>query len=352
MKKLYFILILSFLIACFSSCSTHVDLYADYKDVPIVYAMLNYQADTNYVKIIRAFCGTNDHPIDATEVALIADSNNYPGKLDARIVELQNTSGNHYEPTGRVLELDTMTLHDKEEGAFYAPDQKIYFTSEKLQTNSDGNKYKYRLVVVKPDGDTLTAQTSMVGNEEFRIMTGSVNFQVATTDALGQIMFRADGAAALYEVTIQFNYLEQLAGQAMKRKNVSRSFGIRTLNGFKKLEGSTNTYFLEYGENWLFVALKEAIGSDTIVNPNHPNVVRYIDDFVITISAAGEDLYYYYVSSEAQENSLGGLVSPCSNIEGGFGLFSSRTTIKKEAKLSAFTKIDLFGMDAWGFKEQ
>lgn len=352
MKIVYFILILSFLIACFSSCSTRVDLYADYNDVPIVYAMLNSRADTNYVKIIRAFCGTNEHPIDASEVALIADSSNYPGKLDAKLVELRNTSGNHYEPTGRVLELDTITIHDKEEGSFYAPDQKLYYTSEKLQTGSDGNKYKYRLVVVKPDGDTLTAQTSMVGNEEFRIVTGSVNFQMAPTQELEKIMFRADGVAALYEISMQFNYREQLAGQAMRRKNVSRSFGVRTLGTFKKLEGTTNSYFLEYSENWLFLALKDAIGSDTVVNPNHPNVVRYIDKFIITISAAGEDLYYYYVSSEAQENSLGGLVSPCSNVEGGFGLFSSRTTIKKEARLSACTQIDLFSIDAWGFKEQ
>ena len=340
--------------AYFSSCSTRVDLYADYKDVPIVYAMLDAQADTNYVKITRAFCGTNDNPIDATEVALIADSSNYPGKLDARLFELQNTFGHHYESTGRVIELDTLTLHNKEEGAFYAPEQKIYYTTEKLNSNDNGNKCKYRLVVVKPDGDSLTAETGMVGDEDFRIVTGVVNFQMATTEDLEDIMFRADGVAALYEITMRFNYREQLAGQAMKRKKVSRSFGTRALGSYKKLEGSTNTFFLDYSVNWLVVALKEAIGSDTVVNPNHPNVTRYIDDFVISISAAGEDLYYYYVSNEAHENSLGGWVSPlpCSNIEGGFGLFSSRTTIEREAQLSAATKIDLFGMFAWGFKEQ
>lgn len=349
---MYFILILSFLIACFSSCSTRVDLYADYNDVPIVYAMLNSRADTNYVKIIRAFCGTNEHPIDASEVALIADSNSYPGKLDARIVEFRSTYGNNYMPTGRVIELDTVTIHNKETGTFYAPDQKLYYTSEKLQNNTDSNKYKYRLVVVKPDGDSLTAETCMVGDEDFSIMTSTMHFQEATTDELGVIMFRADGVAALYEVTMQFNYHEQLAGQAMKQKNVRRSFGVRALSNYKKLEGSENSYFLEYSKNWLFIELKEAIGSDTIVNPNHPNVIRYIDNFVISISAAGDELYYYYVSCDAQENNLGGVVSPISNVEGGLGLFSSRTTIQREARLSLYTKIDLMGMNSWGFVEQ
>ena len=125
MKLSYFILIFALFIAVFASCNTDVDLYADYKDVPIIYAMLDSRADTNYVKITRAFCGTNDNPINANEVALIYDSSNYPEKLDVRFIELKSTYGNKYEPTGRVLILDTLTIHDKEDGVFYSPDQVV-----------------------------------------------------------------------------------------------------------------------------------------------------------------------------------------------------------------------------------
>ena len=352
MKNVRFILVLIAFIAAFNSCSTDVELYADYKDVPIIYAMLNPKSDTNFVKITRAFCGTNDELIDATEVALIADSSNYPGKLDARIIELKSTYGSSYEPTGRVFVLDTLTVHDKEEGTFYAPDQRVYYTTGHLYAGTNGNKYKYRLVVVKPDGDTLTAQTSMVGNEEFTIITGGLSFQQAPTDVLGKIMFRADGMASLYEVGIQFNYYEQLAGQELRHKNVKRSFGTRTIDGYERVEGTENTYYLEYSVNWLFNALANAIGGDTVVNPNHPNVVRYIDNLVISISAAGEDLFYYYAANQSQQNSPVGFVSVYSNIDGGYGLFSSRTTIQKETRLSTSTKRDLFGISSWGFIEQ
>lgn len=350
MKTYYFIPIFTLFIAVFASCSTNVDLYAEYKDVPIIYAMLNPRADTNYVKITRAFCGTNDDPINANEVALIYDSSNYPGKLDARIIELKNTHGGPYEPTGRVMVLDTMMIHDKEVGTFYAPDQVVYYTTERLNANSAANSYKYRLVVVKPDGDTLTAQTSMVGNEEFSIGTSGVTFQMAQTNAVGKILFRADGAGSLYEVGFQFNYREQLAGQEMKRKNVSRAFGVRTLDQFIQLEG--NSYYLEYSQNWLFNTLARAIGGDTIVDPNHPNVVRYVDDFVISISAAGEELTYYFLANQEQENNPIGFISIYSNIDGGFGLFSSRTTIKKEVRLSKNTRAELYGKTSWGFQEQ
>ena len=352
MKNIRFILIISLFITIFDSCSTDVDLYAEYKDVPIVYAMLNPKSDTNYVKITRAFCGTNDNFINANNVALIADSSNYPGKLDVRIVELKKAHGDLYEATGRVIVLDTITLHDKEEGTFYSPDQTFYYTTEPFNTGMDGGKYKYRLIVVKPNGDSLTAQTNMVGNGEFAIMTSGVSFQMAETEQVRKIMFRADDFASLYEVSMQFNYREQKPGQGMKKKSVSRTFGTRTIKEFTKLEGSENSYYLEYSANWLFNALSNAISGDTITNPNHPNVVRYIDDFVISISAAGDELTYYYIANLAQASSPMTLFTNYTNIKGGYGLFSSRTQIERTVSLSANTIRELFGMTSWGFKEQ
>ena len=80
MKHFHIIPVVVLFIVVFASCSTDVEIYADYKDVAIIYGMLNHRADTNYVKITRAFCGTNDNPINAREVALISDSSNYPDK--------------------------------------------------------------------------------------------------------------------------------------------------------------------------------------------------------------------------------------------------------------------------------
>lgn len=334
------------------SCSTKVDLYADYKDVAVIYALIDPQADTNFVKIIRAFCGSNDNPIDANEVALIADSSNYPGKLETRFIELKSTNGGPYEPTNREFFLDTMTIHNKELGTFYAPDQKLYYTTERFNTNKDGKKYKYKLVAVKPDGDTLTAQTSMVGSQEFRILSSSMAFQLAPSDAVGKITFKADGAASLYDVRIQFDYREQHAGHAATRKNVHRSFGVKPIDEFTRVEGTSDCYYLEYSVNWLFNALENAIGGDTVVNVNHPNVVRHMDGVVVSISAGGHDLYYYYLANQAQLNSPYSLISTYTNINGGTGLFSSRSILEKPLSLSASTKRDLFSKSAWGFREE
>ena len=81
MKKLFFALSLLACVTLFNACSTDVELYADYKDIPVIYGLIDVTSDTNYVRINRAFSSSNDHPINANEVAMIADSCNYPGKL-------------------------------------------------------------------------------------------------------------------------------------------------------------------------------------------------------------------------------------------------------------------------------
>ena len=55
MKKNITLLLLVGCMTTFFSCSTDVELYADYKDVPVVYGIINILADTNYVKITKAF---------------------------------------------------------------------------------------------------------------------------------------------------------------------------------------------------------------------------------------------------------------------------------------------------------
>ena len=115
------------LMAFFASCSTDVNIYADYKEFPIVYGVLDVNADTNFIKITRSFYVQGD----PYESALNPDSSNYSGKLDARIVEYCNGD------SVREFILDTITIRDKSEGLFYAPLQKMYYTTERLPMKTD-----------------------------------------------------------------------------------------------------------------------------------------------------------------------------------------------------------------------
>ena len=351
MKKLFYSLSLLAVMAFFNACTTDVELYADYKDIPVIYGLLDASQDTNFIRINRAFSGSNDHPINASEVALIADSSTYPGKLTAYIAEYKAVFGGNYTPTGDTMWLDTITIHDKEGGVFYSPSQKAYFSPDKwiFDNNSSTSKYRYKLVVFK-ENDTVTAETGLVGGQEFKILTTSLHFSANPSDNTKKVKFTYADNAVFYDVQMVFYYKESLNGGPLVDKQVSFSTGAINIDN---LGTENQSLYITYLENTLFNALTEAIGADTVLYPAHPNVVRYFDDLhpmKILISAGGDELYNYI-----QVNSQSGFsqtVPDYTNINGGYGVFSSRVHLEQFVSISAGTKRDLYGKEAWGFVQQ
>src|SRR6188768_905082 len=124
------LLYLSIAIATLAGCSTELDINAPYKDITVVYGLLNMRDSVHYVKINKAFLGEGD----AYVYAQIPDSNEWEdGAITtARMHRLEN--GERTE----AFELTPTTITDREPGIFYSPNQKVYtfretFTDEILQ---------------------------------------------------------------------------------------------------------------------------------------------------------------------------------------------------------------------------
>jgi hypothetical protein len=348
MKKLFLSLSLLAGLVFFNACTTDVELYSEYKDIPIIYGLLDASQDTNFIRINRAFSGDNDHPINAANVALIADSCNYPGKLRAYIVKYKKGYGGQYLSTGDTLELDTITIHDKEEGIFYSPNQKVYWTNQHLDVNTETAKYRYKIFVYK-DNDTITSETNIVGGDGFKIITENLGFMAEENDNSGKIKFTLADNAVFYDAKMVFYYKESVNGGPLTDKQVSYSFGVKIIEDLG--QENERIYYVSYGMNTLFNLLEDAIGGDTVINENHPNVFRYFDEkpMKIFLSAGGDELYNYI-----QINSQTGYaqtIPDYTNINGGYGVLSSRINKIKEVSISATTQRDLYGKP-WGFVQQ
>jgi hypothetical protein len=346
MRRLFPSLFFLLLVLGFTACSTDVELYADYKDIPIVYGLIDVTQDTNYIRINRAFSGSNESSVNANEVALIEDSCNYPGKLDAKIYRYKCVFGNNFvidtlTDDHGVNVLDTMTLHNKQEGVFYAPDQKVYYTTDKnfFKVNTANARYKYKLVVLKQQ-DTISAETSLVGGENFRIVTSMVGF-APNSQNFSKVKFVGAENALVYEVRMVFNYKEKIHNGPMTDKQVSWSLGTVNVNDLDIENGS---YSMNYSQTALFTQLASKIGGDTI------NAERYIGDFNIIVAAGGEE-FYNYIQVNAPNGGFNQTVPEYTNVHGGFGVFSSRINIMKTVQLNARTQTELIGMN-WGFKQQ
>lgn len=319
----------------FYACSTDIDLYADYKEIPIIYGILDAHADTNYVKITRLMSVEGDAYLTATN----PDSSYYPGKLDVRIVEYCNGD------SLREIVLDTITLHNKQQGIFYAPDQKLYYTTERLNLNTSKDHYSYCLKVVLPDR-TLVSETKMVGSNHFNVQSLGMNFSKEYFGTNRPFLFRPATNAGIYHVAIKFTYLEQRTPDG---DSVPRTMTWDKGNYYERdliyhmMEGC---YVFSYRPEEFYSHLREHIGGDTT-----EGVRRFITDYPVevTIDAGGEELsQYIYLNDPYNGVPLGD--NDLALIQGGYGVFSSRMTVKHGLRLGGETVPELMERTNWGFK--
>lgn len=337
--KYRFIIGFLFMATVMTSCSPEVDLYADYKDIPIVYGILDSKADTTFIKITHIM----HDPGNALSAATDSSMSDYPGKLDVRLTEFCNGD------SVRQLILDTITVHDKQQGTFYAPTQKLYYTTERIPQNTETEHYRYRLYIQLPER-SLTADALLVGDEQFYIRSSTADFSNGQVDASPmreRIYFIPAENAEIYEISMAFTYLER---RTFTSDSVPHTLQW-SLGTFYRTELQNQTqggaYYVEYLSSDIFHALSEDIGTDTIV----PGLRRYITDnpLKITITAGGNYLSRYYYITHLASQVMNG-ENAYSLIDGGYGVFSSKTTITRELRLAGTTVPDIVSISRWGFK--
>lgn len=338
MKKAFLLLCLPFALFL-ASCSTDINIYADFKEVPVVYGLLDANADTNYIKITRAFYAQGD----AYQSAINPDSCNYPGKLDVRIIEYCNGD------SVREIIFDTITLHNKEQGVFYAPDQKLYYTTEPLNRNTKSNKYSYRLKAVLPDR-ILTSKTDIVGNSGFDVQSLGVDFSKEYFGIAKPFLFRPAINATFYDVSMAFTFKEQRTPDS---DSVPRTmiWKVNTYTDdflFNNMDVNYgDCYVFKYQPEVFYERLSEFIGGDTAIVGLH----RFITDYPIEviIAAGGEELQRYIYTNDATYGFIEGN-NEFTLIDGGYGVFSSRMTVRTPVRLAGETVPELVRMSNWGFK--
>ena len=138
-----------------NSCKEDIDLVAGYKETAVVYGILDQSEKIHYVKIQRAFIG----PGNSLDIAKIADSN-YFENVEAQVVEYVNEVA-----TKTWFLKDTLLENKNTDGAFFAPQQKLYYFTDAEQGALNVNAV-YKLTVVANKGlsneFTVTGETGLV----------------------------------------------------------------------------------------------------------------------------------------------------------------------------------------------
>lgn len=156
MKKLFVALSVS--LALFSSCSTDFDIIGPYKDNTIVFGLLDKNESIHFIKVNKSFLGTGN----AYDYAAIKDSSEYA--LVSGNVEAWNSG-----TLVASYPLQDTTITNRDSGAFYYPEQTMYYFIATLNQN-----YEYRLNLNINDGaKEVSGSTKLVYDFPLNTLTGN-----------------------------------------------------------------------------------------------------------------------------------------------------------------------------------
>ncbi|MEI6433280.1 MAG: hypothetical protein WCP32_00445 [Bacteroidota bacterium] len=320
MRAIRFIAFLVLLLTVFISCNKDLNVNADWKDVTVVYGLLDQKADTTFIKITKAFLG----PGDAMQFAKIPDSSNYPDKLEVRLDEYQDTS------LIRSIPLDTVTIHNKLAGdsIFYFPDQLMYFTTARLNEN-----YIYKIFIKnKKTGKEITAQTGLVHEFDIDKPASQASFPPGNSF---EVVWKQAKEGKRYQLLIRFFYNEYMV--VAPKIGIKKSFDWIVFNDIKSPDNpSTLPFDLDFPSDAFYSAVGSKIDTSSLVD--HRTALYC--DFIFSVAAADMNTYM-----EVTEPTLS-LVQEkptFTNITNGIGLFSSRFNKQQSDTLwvSQITKDEL-----------
>lgn len=332
--KTRFLLLLGTLTLLLNSCSTDVDIYADAEDIPVIYGLLNCNADTNFIRITRVVHASDNPLLDAANPSL----SEYPGKLDVRLTEFRN------DDSIRQIVLDTITLHNKQPGIFYSPNQKVYYTTEPLEINNGKNQYRYKLTIVFPDR-VLTTEAKIVGTNNFGPKSLALNFATSVIGTRRPFHFHPALNASVYRVDMSFTYHERRTPLSDTIPHTMKWHVGTFFESDLGVASEDDKIFYYYPADF-YGALEDFIGGDTTV----PGLKRFLSEYpaTVTITAGGDNLreYLYYLNMVNQANPND---TDFTTIPGAKGVFSSIMTKTLRMRLADTTVPDLIAEEKWGF---
>lgn len=278
----------------FNGCKTDFEVVAPYKEIPVVYGLLNASDSLQYIRIQKAFLGEGN----ALNMAQNPDSIYYP---DILLVKLDE-----YNSNGAFIRTINLIRDEapKEPGVFSSATHYLYRTQgEKIFT-----QYRYQLVITNTvTGKVYTSQTEVVDNltvlkpTPFPAQINWLGFPYA-------IEYSPFDEGYLYQLIIRFYYTERnVTTNETKLKYLDWKFPERTRN-------EPSAFTIGNSEFFIFVASQ--------LDPD-PAVKRHAVEFEFFFHVAGKS-FSEYMQVNTPPTGVNQEIPLFSNINGGLGIFSSR----------------------------
>jgi predicted protein tyrosine phosphatase len=315
----------------FSGCSTDLDPNADYKEITVLYSILNPADKIHYVKVTKAFQNNN---ADARYIAAnIPDSTYYGTEMVVKLQKLKADSSVLAEyPLTRI---DTT---GKEPGTFFSGSQILYRTNSLtldenatyrvVATNTRTGNVAQSATELLREGNFCIFQVSTSPTTAFRSCYTETNKSSYDADKKGNaIKYNPPANAYIYSVRIDFNFTETTNGIA-QNKQVSWYVRSNTLIAPNTTDPDAPIIF-QIDDNSFYSNVLNLINTDN----DNASTTRTAGNILTTVTAGTKTLATYY-----QVNNAFSVFSQTrpefDNVNNGTGLVASRRQKIAAATLS------------------
>lgn len=316
MKHLASYIILFATIFLFASCEVEFSPNDNWREIPVVYCVLDQDEDTTFVRLQRCFLGEGDQRLFFSN----PDSLYYPqGAVKVQMEEWSLTSSGEVSGSSpkRVFDFDYIETVDKESGDFYSGVTPLYVCNTAGQLDSS---CLYRLNVIK------TATGNVIAKGETRLVYGQMNlvhpnntqsfqFSGSTKDCLME--WSPLHQARQYQPIVRFKYRDFVINYDHTPIDTTILYHHIDVPGNTVKSSLTETSLSTRMEmNYFLLTIRNNI--EDVTTPK--NIIDTVDIFVVSCT---EPLAAYLYAN----NPAGGISQEpfeYTNIEGGLGVFAAR----------------------------
>ena len=301
-KNLAFIV---FSIVVFSSCKNDLNIQAPYKDISVVYGLMDQNDPIHYIRINKAFEGVGN----AYTMAQQYDSIYYPvGAISAVLQDSDPVA----DVVVKTIPLDTTTTVPLPAGIFPTK-QLLYYTKAKFNPND-----YYNLIVTNAKtGKKLHGSTPLLQDLGFATPTNlairTQPFFFGSNPYATSINWQSTSTAVIYQLVINFYYDNKVgSGPAVLQPPLQLVFAQQTAPS--NIGGYPMTYSVSCQQLFALItaSLQPQVG-----------VTRHADSVAIIFTTGTDDLNTYVLLSQPPAG-INQDVPSFTDVVNGVGLYTAR----------------------------
>lgn len=314
-------LFLTFNLFLHYSCNNDLDINADWKDVTVIFGLLNQNDSIHYIRVSKAFLGDGD----AMTFAQVYDSLYYESDIEVKLEEYLNGV-----LATTIILRDTVGV-PKDPGTFAYPNQKLYYTRAILKPAAD-----YKLLVKNnKTGNLAYASTRLISGFELTRPLPTENvFGWVPLNVAYPFQWKTAGIGRLYEFIIRFNYGEKRLEAPFDSVGKFVEWNLGRQRSEFLVQGTTMGLNVETQRFYQFLNSSLLPYNGDI---SAQNVERSTGRMDIIMNIASDD-FTTYLDVNQPSNTIVQEKPKFTNIENGIGIFASRFNFKKSnIALSPFT---------------